>query len=342
MLEKPLLKVLAGDVCSPSPLWLMRQAGRYLPEYRALRQTAGGFLELLFDPERAAEVTLQPIHRFGFDAAILFSDILVVPLAMGQSLRFDAGEGPQLAPALTVGEIGQLIPNSDVLRPIYETVRRVKAALPATTSLIGFAGSPWTVATYMVAGQGSKDQAAARVLAYQHPARFEVLLQAIEHVTLDYLSGQVAAGVEVVQLFDSWAGVLPPAEFARWVTAPNARLVAALRARHPEVRIICFPRGAGQQAASFAQHVQPDALGLDEQTDLAKLLPLLPKSMVVQGNIDPLALLAGGDALINAIDRCRAALAGHPHILNLGHGILQQTPVAHVEALVARVREVCQ
>lgn len=334
----PLLSVLRGHRPSRPPLWLMRQAGRYLPEYRALRAEKGGFLELCYDSESAAEVTLQPIRRFGFDGAILFSDILVVPHALGQDLWFEAGEGPRLAPPLVEAELSSFTKAAARLKPVIETVRRVRAALSPETTFLGFAGSPWTVATYMVAGAGSKDHAAARRMAYQNPAKFEGIIDAIIETTVDYLSDQIEAGVDAVQLFDSWAGSLSPEQFRRWVIAPNARTVKALKARHPETPIIGFPKGAGAKLVDYANETGVDALGLDETLDPVWAARELPAGMPVQGNLDPLALIAGGETLDRAVDVILEALSGRPHIFNLGHGILQDTPIEHVERLVARVR----
>ena len=319
-------------------MWLMRQAGRYLPEYRALRADKGGFLDLVYDSEAATEVTLQPLRRFGLDAAILFSDILIVPHAMGMDLSFGVGEGPRLVPPLVDGKWEGLTPNLDRFAPIYETVRRVKAALSPDVTLIGFAGSPWTVATYMVAGSGSKDQGEARRLAYRDPAAFQALIDRIVGVTVDYLSGQIDAGVQTVQLFDSWAGSLAPSEFERWVVAPTAAIVGRLMVRHPDVPIIGFPKGAGAKLAAYAAETGIDAVGLDETVDPAWADAMLPPGMPVQGNIDPLALWAGGEALRASVARVRAAFDERPHILNLGHGILQDTPIAHVDELMALVR----
>ncbi|WP_174279518.1 uroporphyrinogen decarboxylase [Sphingomonas bacterium] len=335
---KPLLATLRGERQAVPPVWLMRQAGRYLPEYRALRAEKGGFLALATDPAAAAEVTLQPIARFGFDGAILFSDILMVPWAMGQELTFGVGEGPRLTPALIDGALAGLDAAPARLDPIYATVRRVAAALPAATTLLGFAGSPWTVATYMVAGQGSKDQEATRTLAYRDPDAFGALIDAVVAVTIDYLIGQAAAGVEAVQLFDSWAGSLSPAQFERWVVAPNAAIVAALRARAPGLPVIGFPKGAGGKLPDYARATGVDAIGLDETVDPAWADAVLPPGLPVQGNLDPLALLAGGAALDAGVDRVLGAFRERPHVFNLGHGIGQHTPVDHVERLLARVR----
>lgn len=336
--NKPLLAVLRGERRDPPPVWLMRQAGRYLPEYRALRAAKGGFLDLVYDPAAAAEVTLQPLKRFAFDGAILFSDILIVPFAIGQNLSFVAGEGPRLTPPLMSSKLDDLTPVLKRLEPIYDTVAKVKAELDPSTTFLGFAGSPWTVATYMVAGQGSREQSEARRMAYSDPQAFAAIIEKIEAVTLDYLSGQIQAGVDAVQLFDSWAGSLAPAEFERWVIAPTSRLVTALKARHPGVPIIGFPKGAGGKLAAYAQETGVDAIGLDETVDPAWAAKALPKTLPVQGNLDPLALIAGGERLRSAVTRIIDALGDRPHIFNLGHGIQQDTPIAHVEELLAMVR----
>lgn len=314
----------------------MRQAGRYLPEYRALRAEKGGFLALVNDSAAAADVTLQPIRRFGMDGAILFSDILMVPLALGQDLWFETGEGPRLAPKMVAREIlDGLKANLGALDPVYETVRRVKAELDPAVTFLGFAGSPWTVATYMIAGQGSREQAEARRLAYNDPALMQALVDAIEACTIEYLNGQIDAGVEAVQLFDSWAGSLSPAQFEKWVIAPNARITAALKGRVP---VIGFPKGAGGKLAAYARETGVDAVGLDETVDPAWAHAALPADLPVQGNLDPLALIAGGATLDTAIDRILAAFADRPHIFNLGHGIQQDTPIDRVEHLLARLR----
>lgn len=336
---KPLLSVLRGAMPDTPPMWLMRQAGRYLPEYRALRAQKGGFLELVYDSEAAAEVTIQPLRRFAFDGAILFSDILIVPYAMGQDLWFEAGEGPRLAPILAENDLSALTPDFTRFHAVYETVRQVKAALDPSVTFLGFAGSPWTIATYMVAGQGSKDQGAARRMAYADPTRFGALIDAIIDATVTYLSGQIAAGVEAVQLFDSWAGSLAPLQFDRWVIAPNARIVERLKAIHPDIPIIGFPKGAGAKLAAYARGTGIDAVGVDETVDPHWANRELPAGLPVQGNLDPLALIAGGAAVREAVDNIRAAFAGRPHIFNLGHGILPDTPIDHVEALISYVRE---
>ncbi len=335
---KPLLATLKGERQARPPVWLMRQAGRYLPEYRALRAEKGGFLALATDPAAAAEVTLQPIRRFGFDGAILFSDILMVPWALGQDLSFGAGEGPRLEPPLLGHRLDQLQRAPERLDPVYETVRRVAASLPAATTFLGFAGSPWTVATYMVAGQGSRDQHETRRFAYADPGAFAEVIDAIATMTVDYLSAQIDAGVEAVQLFDSWAGSLSPAQFERWVIEPNARIVAALKARHPDTPVIGFPKGAGGKLPDYAAGVRPAAVGLDETVSPEWADRVLPPGLPVQGNLDPLALIAGGETLDAAVDRVTAAFADRPHVFNLGHGILQDTPIGHVERLLGRLR----
>ena len=336
--SKPLLATLRGTKPSVPPIWLMRQAGRYLPEYRALRAEKGGFLALATDPDAAAEVTVQPIRRFGFDGAILFSDILMVPWALGQDLTFGPGEGPRLTPPLVDATLDALQRAPERLEPVYGTCERVAAMLPPQTTFLGFAGSPWTVATYMVAGQGSKDQHETRGFAYADEGAFQVIVDAIVAMTIDYLARQIAAGVEAVQLFDSWAGSLSPAQFERWVIAPNAAIVAGLRARCPDACIIGFPKGAGGKLPAYARETGVDAIGLDETVDPMWANAVLPDGLPVQGNLDPLALLAGGAVLDAGIDRVLAAFADRPHVFNLGHGIGQFTPIAHVEHLVARVR----
>ena len=333
-----LLRTLAGENTTERPIWLMRQAGRYLPEYRELRAQKGGFLPLVYDSAAAAEITLQPIKRFGFDGAILFSDILIVPYAMGQKLEFLAGEGPRLSPRLVDAALGDLEVVPERLTPIYETVRQVKAALDPTRTLLGFAGSPWTVATYMVAGEGSRDQHETRAYAYRDPAAFQTIIDGIVGVTVDYLVGQIEAGAEAVQLFDSWAGSLAPAEFERWVIAPNAAIVSRLRARCPDVPIIGFPKGSGEKLVAYARETGVDALGLDETIDPVWAAQNLPADLPVQGNLDPLLLLAGGEALDAGVLYILNTFAERPHVFNLGHGIGQTTPIAHVERVLELVR----
>lgn len=338
MERKPLLRVLAGERLDPPPAWLMRQAGRYLSEYRAVRSQAGSFLDLCYNPELAAEVTLQPIRRFGFDAAILFSDILVVPHALGQHLWFAEGEGPRLEPRMAETPLEVLTPAPERLEAVLETVRKVKALLPTEVTFIGFAGAPWTVATYMVEGRGSRDQATARSMAYQEPERFQQLIDAIVEQTISYLLGQIEAGVEVVQIFDSWSGTLSPAQFRRWVIVPTKRIVDAIHEKHPGFPVIGFPKGAGAKLVEYASQTGVSAVGLDETVDPVWANAALPKGLPVQGNLDPLALRAGGEALDAAVDAILEALDGRPHIFNLGHGILPDVPVAHVERLLERLR----
>jgi uroporphyrinogen decarboxylase len=339
--NKSILRVLAGERCGLPPIWLMRQAGRYLPEYRALREKAGSFLELCFNSELAAEVTLQPIRRFGFDAAILFSDILVVPHALGQQVSFAAGEGPRLAPVIGRDSLKTIAGKIDLeaLRPVFETIRIVRAKLPREVALLGFCGAPWTVATYMVAGCGTPDQAPARLFAYQDPEIFGKLIDVLVDASVDYLTAQLEAGVDAVQLFDTWAGVLGPDEFARWCIAPAKRIVAGLRRRVPDAKIIGFPRGAGTLLRTYVESVDVDAIGLDWMIDRSFARDEIQRRRPVQGNLDPLALLAGGAALDRETDTILEHLGNGPLIFNLGHGILPETPIAHVERMIARLRE---
>lgn len=333
-----LLKNLLGTNTSKRPVWLMRQAGRYLPEYRALRAEKGGFLALVYDTDAAAEITLQPIRRFGFDGAILFSDILIVPYAMGQNLEFLTGEGPKLTPRLVDTTLENLSAVPERLTPIYETVRKVRAGLDSEKTMLGFAGSPWTVATYMCAGEGSRDQHETRAMAYRDPSAFAEIIQAIVGVTVEYLSGQIQAGAEAVQLFDSWAGSLSPAQFEQWVIAPNAAIVAAVKARHPETPIIGFPKGSGEKLPAYARETGVDAVGIDETIDPLWAASELPEGLPVQGNLDPLLLLSGGEELETQALRVLDAFADRPHVFNLGHGIGQFTPIENVERLLGIVR----
>ncbi|MPS67451.1 MAG: uroporphyrinogen decarboxylase [Novosphingobium sp.] len=333
-----LLENLRGTNTSKRPIWLMRQAGRYLPEYRALRAEKGGFLALVYDTDAAAEITLQPIRRFVFDGAILFSDILIVPYAMGQDLQFLAGEGPKLTPRLVDHALVNLTAVPERLTPIYETVRKVRAGLESDKTMLGFAGSPWTVATYMCAGEGSRDQHETRAMAYRDPEAFEAIIQAIVGVTVEYLSGQIEAGAEAVQLFDSWAGSLSPAQFERWVIAPNAKIVSEMKARHPETPVIGFPKGAGEKLPAYARETGVDAVGIDETIDPVWAARELPAGLPVQGNLDPLLLLSGGNDLEIQTHRVLDAFADRPHVFNLGHGIGQFTPIENVERLLGIVR----
>ena len=333
-----LLDTLRGQNVRPRPAWLMRQAGRYLPEYRALRAEKGGFLALVYDTEAAAEITIQPLRRYGMDGAILFSDILIVPYAMGQKLEFLVGEGPHLSPRLADAALASLQAVPERLSPIYETVKLVRAQLPADKTMLGFAGSPWTVATYMVAGEGSRDQHVTRELAYRDPAAFQAIIDGIVSVTIEYLAGQIMAGAEAVQLFDSWAGSLAPAEFERWVIAPNAAIAAAINGRFPEVPVIGFPKGAGEKLPAYARETGVQAIGLDETIDPLWASKALPEGMPVQGNLDPLLLLAGGAEMERQALRILDAFADRPHVFNLGHGIGQTTPLEHVGQLLSLVR----
>ena len=333
-----LLDTLNGANRPERPVWLMRQAGRYLPEYRALRAQKGGFLNLVEDSEAAAEITLQPIRRFGFDGAILFSDILIVPYAMGQNLEFLVGEGPRLSPTLVDRALEDLRAVPERFAPVYETVRRVRASLGSDRTLLGFAGSPWTVATYMVAGEGSRDHHATRSLAYRDPTAFQAIIDAIGDVTLEYLAGQISAGAEAVQLFDSWSGSLAPTEFERWVVAPTARLATALRQRFPKVPVIGFPKGAGAKLSAYARETGVSAVGIDETIDPVWAHRELPDGMPVQGNFDPVLLEAGGPMIELRARSILDSFAGRPHVFNLGHGIGQHTPIEHVEQLLGVVR----
>ena len=338
--EPTLLAVLAGERRQTPPVWMMRQAGRYLPEYRAVRAKVPNFLDLCFTPELAAEVTLQPIRRFGFDAAILFSDILVVPHALGQNVTFSAGEGPLLAPSMTAAEIMQLSRKIDLgrLEPVFATIQQVRRSLASHVALLGFCGAPWTVATYMVAGRGTPDQAPARLLAYRDETAFSALIDTLVAASSDYLVRQFEAGVDAVQIFDTWAGVLAGADFDRWCIAPVRQIVANVRERVPKAKIIGFPRGAGSSLPRYVDQVGVDAVGLDWMIDRMFAREHIQSRRPVQGNLDPLVLLAGGDALDRAVDEVLDAFAGGPFIFNLGHGILPETPIAHVERMLARVR----
>ena len=338
--HKPLLRALAGEALSVPPIWLMRQAGRYLPEYRKIREKTESFLGLCFNPELAAEVTLQPIQRFGFDAAILFSDILVVPHALGQRVEFEAGEGPRLDALSEPDALQRLRSAIDhvALAPVYETIARVKSRLPSAVALLGFCGAPWTLATYMIAGRGTADQLPARLFAYRHPQAFAQLIDRLVEASSDYLVRQFEAGADAVQIFDTWAGILPDMEFDRWCIEPAARIVTRVRNRVPGAKIIGFPRGAGTRLGRYLAAVPVNAVGLDWMVELSFAREQVQKQRTIQGNLDPLALVAGGDTLDRSVDAILEAFAGGPFIFNLGHGILPETPIAHVERLVARVR----
>jgi uroporphyrinogen decarboxylase len=320
---------------------MMRQAGRYLPEYRALREKAGSFLNLCFTPEYAAEVTLQPIRRFDFDAAIIFSDILVIPYALGRSVRFEAGEGPRLDPLDTPDKVATLAAKADFgkLEPVYEALRRVRAELDAKTALIGFCGAPWTVVTYMIAGQGTPDQAPARMMAYRQPEAFAEIIDVLVENSIHYLVGQLNAGADALQIFDTWAGVLPPREFARWSIEPARRIVEGVRRHVPDAKIIGFPRGAAGQLPAYVEATGVNAVSIDWTADPSLIRERVQTKVAVQGNLDPLVLIAGGAALDRAVDDVLANYGKGRLIFNLGHGIQPETPIAHVEQMVRRVRE---
>jgi uroporphyrinogen decarboxylase len=337
---KSLLDVLDGHRQEVPPIWLMRQAGRYLPEYRVVREKAGGFLDLCFNPELAAEVTLQPVRRFGFDAAILFSDILVVPYALGRKVWFVEGEGPRLEPLNEAqalngisGDIGH-----NRLDPVYETVRRVKQQLPKETTFIGFCGAPWTVATYMVAGRGTPDQAPAKRLAAQEPEAFAGLIAKLVDASADYQAAQFKARVEAVQIFDTWAGGLPPDDFERWCVQPTKAIVRKLRDKVPGAKVIGFPRGAGEKIPRYVAETGVDAVSLESDIDREFARSEVQSHVPVQGNLSPETLRLGGEALDREIDVVLEAFAGGPFIFNLGHGILPDTPIANVERMLKRVR----
>jgi uroporphyrinogen decarboxylase len=339
--QKPLLDVFNQPTSQPvdgyPPIWLMRQAGRYLPEYRATREQAGGFLDLCYTSELAEEVTLQPIHRFNFDAAILFADILLIPQALGQKLWFETGGGPRLSPVEN-GDALSLDGAMDFLSPICETVHRLSKSLPHPVALIGFAGAPWTVASYMVAGRGTPDQAPARDLAQSDTAAFQSIIDVLVSATIDYLAAQVAAGAEVLQIFESWAASLEGADFERWCVAPMAAIIAGLRARGITVPIIAFPRAAKAHMGDYCAAVKCDGLGLDTSADIDIVRAETGPDMVLQGNLDPMVLVEGGDKLDEQVSLILQKTRGTKHIFNLGHGIVPQTPPAHVARLIDLVR----
>ncbi len=339
--SKPILRVLAGESLNPPPVWLMRQAGRYLPEYRELRAKAGSFLDLCYTPALAAEVTLQPVRRYGMDAAILFSDILVICDALGQKVRFEEGAGPILEPIRTADDLEQLSLEQAPGRyaPVLETVRQVKAGLPPEGTLIGFAGAPWTVATYMIEGRGGTDFTTAKRLSHEDPMVFRRLIDILVKATVDYLVAQVEAGAEVLQIFDSWAGALAEDDFNAWVIAPTKAIVAAVKAAKPHIPIIGFPRAAGAQYLAYAAETGVDGVSLDFGMPLGWAMQHLPKQMVLQGNLDPALLLVGGAPLDAGVDRIKQAARGRPFIFNLGHGVVPATPPDHVARLITRLRE---
>lgn len=337
---KPLLATVLGQRQPRPPVWIMRQAGRYLPEYRQTRARSKGFLDLCYTPDLAVEVSLQPLRRFDLDAAILFSDILVIPDALGQSVRFAEGEGPLLEP-LTVQTLSNLKPERvlEHLAPVFETLKRLRATITPETTLIGFCGSPWTVATYMLGGKGSSDQAAARLFALQHPEAFDQLIDILVAVSVDYLVAQFEAGADVVQLFESWALNLDEVAFAHQVIAPNRRIVEGLRQRIPNAPVIGFPRGAAGMIRAYADATQVNMVGLDYATPLGFAKSVLPETLGVQGNLDPLRLVTGGAQMQKRAEEIILAFADRPHVFNLGHGIVPQTPIDHVAALIDLVKK---
>lgn len=337
--EQPkLLRVLSGDVVSPPPIWIMRQAGRYLPEYRKTREQAGSFLDLCFTPELAAEVTMQPLRRFDFDAAILFSDILVVPHALGQRVRFEAGQGPLLDPLCDDLDALRSDAVEADLAPVFETVERIRSVLSPDKALIGFCGAPWTVATYMIAGHGTADQLPARRLALENPARLQRLMDILVDASARYLVAQIEAGADVVKIFDSWAGVLDDIGFERWAVKPVRAIVERVRAVAPGIPIIAFARGAGARISDYARATGADAVAVDWTMPMHLARALVPEPTALQGNLDPLRVVAGGRALDEGVDAVLAAMAGRAHIFNLGHGITPDAPVENVARLVDRVK----
>ncbi|WEZ81924.1 uroporphyrinogen decarboxylase [Rhizobium sp. 32-5/1] len=336
--SRKVLQVLDGQTLTPPPIWLMRQAGRYLPEYRQTRATAGSFLDLCYTPELAVEVTLQPIRRYGFDAAILFSDILVIPDALDRNVRFEEGRGPLMDPIDPSGILALKADSvADHLKPVIETVSRLRLELPGETTLLGFCGAPWTVATYMIAGHGTPDQAPARLFAYRHPEAFDHLLSLLADVSADYLVAQIDAGADAVQIFDSWAGVLGETEFQRYAVKPVRRMIDSIRARRPQAKIIAFAKGAGILLKNYRQQTDADAIGLDWSVPLS-FAAELQKDGPIQGNLDPMRVVAGGLALDEGIDAILQLLGNGPLIFNLGHGITPQADPDNVSKLVERVR----
>nr|WP_316650997.1 uroporphyrinogen decarboxylase [uncultured Gellertiella sp.] len=336
--QRKVLQVLDGQTVSPPPVWLMRQAGRYLPEYRATRAEAGSFLDLCYSPRHAVEVTLQPIRRYGFDAAILFSDILVIPDGLKRNVRFTEGHGPEMDPIDADGiRLLKMDGVLDHLAPVFETVSRLRQELPDQTTLLGFCGAPWTVATYMIAGHGTPDQAPARLFAYRYPEAFRSLLAFLAQISAAYLIRQIDAGADAVQIFDSWAGVLGEEEFQAFAIEPVARMISIVKAERPRAKIIAFAKGAGYMLKTYRQKTGADAIGLDWSVPLSFARDL-QKEGPVQGNLDPMRVVAGGKPLIDGIDAILNALGHGPLIFNLGHGITPQANPDHVTALVNRVR----
>lgn len=340
--KRIVLDVLKGETVFPPPIWMMRQAGRYLPEYRTTRQTAGGFLDLCYNPDFAVEVTLQPIRRFDFDASILFSDILVVPHALGRDLRFEEGRGPLMTP-IAPKEVTALTEIDEAafhvnLEPVYETVRRLRAELPGKTTLLGFCGAPWTVATYMIAGHGTPDQAPARLFGFQHPEAMAQLLDVLAERAASYLIRQISAGADAVQIFDSWAGVLDEASFEAYCIRPVKKMIDRIRAVHPDTPIIGFPKGAGSLYDQYRQKTGVTALGLDWSVPVSQARRLQAEG-AIQGNLDPLRLQAGGKALSEGVETILEGLSNGPLVFNLGHGVTPQAPIENVETMVRLVRE---
>jgi uroporphyrinogen decarboxylase len=341
MAEKTILKALAGETQAVPPIWMMRQAGRYLPEYRATRAQAGDFLSLCYNSDLAAEVTLQPIRRYGFDAAILFADILLLPQALGADLWFVTGEGPRLSTITTPDQLAQLKPVDEIdatLNPVYETVRILARELPRETTLIGFAGAPWTVATYMIAGRGTKDQGPAHALKAENRPLFEALLARITEATIEYLSRQIDAGAEVVKIFDSWAGSLKGEDFQRYAVAPAAQIITALKARHPNTPIIAFPREAGDGYIGFGKQTGADCVAVDDSVSAEWVAQHVQPDGCVQGNLKSSHMVTGGQALIDETKRIVRALSNGPHIFNLGHGITPDADPDNVQRMIDAVR----
>lgn len=336
------LRVLDGEKFDVPPIWMMRQAGRYLPEYRETRAKAGGFVDLCLNPDLASEVTLQPIRRFGFDAAIIFSDILIVPYALGARLWFEESEGPRLEPVSDVTSFKKLSDQLDrkITERVYEALSKTRAALPKETGLIGFCGAPWTVATYLIAGRSTEDQAPARLLAMQEPELFQRIIDRLVDASAEHLIGQIKAGADVVQIFDTWSGVLDPVSFERWCVKPVAKIASIVRETIPNTRIIVFPKGASLDGIeAVAKQSKVNAAGIDWITDRREYVVRFGDKLAAQGNLDPLALLAGGKALDQAVDNVLADFRGARHIFNLGHGIRKETPIENVERMIARVRK---
>ena len=337
---KPILQNLRGEATVKPPVWLMRQAGRYLPEYRALRANAKNFIAFCLDPELATEVTLQPVRRFGMDAAILFADILLVPHALGQSVVFVENEGPRLEPIRDAAGLAKLSDarSAEILSPVMQTIRNVRAALPPNVALIGFAGAPWTVATYMIEGRGGTDYETTRAMAWGEPELFATIIDRITTATISYLAAQIEAGAEILQLFDSWAGAVPAPLFDSAVIAPTKRIVSALKAKYPGIPIIGFPRAAGSHVARYVAETSVNCVGIDHMTDLATASASVPKGVAVQGNLDPVLLLNGGMAMDREVARIIETMKDRPFIFNLGHGVMQPTPPENVARLVSLLR----